>query len=497
MLPLDGYIRVSQVGAREGEGFISPEVQERAIRDWAERQALEVVIQRPELNVSGGTMDRPVFNSIMERVRRGQSGGIVVYKTDRFARTLLGALSTLAELGEHNAAFASATEPELDYSTPAGRAFLQMMFVFAEFVRSSLKESWHTSQRMAIERGIHISPNGYLGYELGPDRRLVPNAQAPLAVEMFRRRGRGEAWGMIARWLNQRAPKPDGTDWTAQAVQRLCSKRIYRGEASRYVEQDVDNRGPIVNRRAHPALITEDEWQLAQMDPAAARGGAHDGPLPLLSGLIRCAGCRFVMSKSNGPKGERMYRCRGRHASGRCPETASIMADEIEAHVEGAVLSEIDGIARFVPDSRARDRAVRALARSRAEYDDFRRDRAARRKLGPDWHDSLDVYREAVSEAEAELRRIDARIGAVMKGLTREHYLALPIDERREVLAGFVDCVFIRRSRGRGRNVDPVATRSRILWIGQAPADLPRRRVVNPITSFHFEEDVKAGVAAP
>jgi hypothetical protein len=40
----------------------------------------------------------------------------VVYKLDRFARSLLGAVTTLAELGAHNAVLASATEPELDYA---------------------------------------------------------------------------------------------------------------------------------------------------------------------------------------------------------------------------------------------------------------------------------------------------------------------------------------------------------------------------------------------
>ena len=128
-LPLDGYVRVSKVGGREGEGFISPDVQERAIRDWAARNDVVVVMQPHELDVSGGTMDRPVFNRIMQRIRRGESGGVVVYKTDRFARSVQGALNTLAEIGEHGARFASATEPALEYVSPGGRAFLQNMFV--------------------------------------------------------------------------------------------------------------------------------------------------------------------------------------------------------------------------------------------------------------------------------------------------------------------------------------------------------------------------------
>jgi site-specific DNA recombinase len=263
-LPLDGYIRVSRVGGRGGEGFISPEVQEQGIREWERRSGREVVIQEPELNVSGGTMDRPIFNRSMQRVRDRVSGGIVVFKSDRFARSLIGAVTTLAELGEHDAAFASATEPQLDYSTPAGRAFLHMLFVFAEFVRATIKESWATSQRMAVERGIHISPYNYLGYDT-EDGRLVPNEWAPIAREVFERRRDRQGWGAIATWLNEvGAPVPTSrkkggkrrtaNQWAPVAVARMCAKRVYRGEASRYVDQNIDGLEPIVNREAHPAL---------------------------------------------------------------------------------------------------------------------------------------------------------------------------------------------------------------------------------------------------
>jgi site-specific DNA recombinase len=411
-LPLDGYVRVSRVGGRDQtDGFISPDVQERAIREWSARGGVEIVVQPHELNVSGGTMNRPIFNSILERIRAGQSGGLVVYKLDRFARTLLGALNTLEELGRHDATFASVTEPALDYTTPSGRAFVQQLFVFAEFTRSTLKESWAVAQRHAIDRGIHISPNGYLGYDLGSDRRLVPNAQSPIVVEVFRRRADGETWGRLADWLGAVAPRPDGTVWTPLAVQRLTAKRVYRGEASRYVVQDIDDRGPIINPDAHPALVTEELWRGAQMTPRVAKSGVDGKPLPLLSGLVRCAGCRYS-------------------------------------------------------------------------------------KLGAEWHEWLDTYLQAVRESEAELGRVEQLAGASHEGFTGELYRSLTVDERREVLGGFLDTIMVRPSRGRGRNVDPVDRRVRVLWRGQGPTDLPRRRVVNEIRSFSFEQDVEAGISS-
>ena len=502
-LPLDGYVRVSRVGARDQtDGFISPDVQERSIGDWGARSGAEVVMRPHELNVSGGTMDRPVFNEIMGRIRSGKSGGVVVYKLDRLARTVLGAVSTLEELGRHDATFASATEPQLDYTTPAGRAFVQQLFVFAEFTRSTLKESWHVAQSHAIERGIMISPNGYFGYDIGPDRKLVPNDDAPVVVEAFERRASGDSWTMIADWLEEAAPRPDGTMWTPQTVQRLTGKRVYRGEASRYVVQNIDDREAIVNKDAHDELVSEDLWRAAQMKPRVPKVGPKpkDGPripLPLLSGLIRCAGCRHSMSLGRGPRGEALYRCRRRHASGVCPQPAQIRMEHVEEHVEELVLTEIDGVARLVPDSGERDEIAARLTQAREDLEDFRQDREARRKLGADWHEWLDTYLHAVREAEAELEQIDQRTGAAREGLTRDLYRGLDVDERREVLGGFLDVVFVRPSKGRGRNVDPVGRRVRVLWRGQGPDDLPRPRIVNPIISYDFEGHVEAGVSTP
>lgn len=501
-LPLDGYIRVSRVGKRDkekgGEGFISPDVQESAIREWAAARGVEVVIHPHELNRSGGTMDRPVFNSIMARVRDGESGGLVVYKTDRFARTLLGALNTLAEIGERDATFVSVTEPQLDYSTPSGRAFLQMLFVFAEMVRGGITESWAVAQRHAVERGVHISPNGFLGYDTGDDGRLVPNADAASVVEVFRRRGEGAMWNRLAEHLDEVSPRGEGV-WTPQAVQRLCAKRVYVGEASRYVGRDVAGRGPIVNASAHPALVTEREWQAAQMDPARRVGGRRDGdPASLLAGLARCGGCRFSLCIGRGPKGERLYRCRGKHSSGKCQSPTSIMADALEAHVQELVLAHIDGMTRLVPDSTERDEATQALDRAREDLDGFRLDLGARRKLGAEWHDWLDGYLRAVREAEESVAKLDSREGfAEMEGVTRDHFLALPAGDRADVLHGFMDAVMVRRSVGRGRNVDPIGERVRVLWRGDAPDDLPRPRVSSPLVPFAFEEhDVVARVVA-
>ncbi|MCW3027621.1 MAG: recombinase family protein, partial [Solirubrobacterales bacterium] len=85
-LRLDAYVRVSKVAGRSGESFISPTVQRERIEAWAGLHGAELTWHEPELDVSGGRMDRPVFDRIMARVRAGETGGVVVAKLDRFAR---------------------------------------------------------------------------------------------------------------------------------------------------------------------------------------------------------------------------------------------------------------------------------------------------------------------------------------------------------------------------------------------------------------------------
>lgn len=512
-LPFDGYIRVSDTRGRQGsEDFISPETQEQGINGWSARTGRQVIMREPEFDKSGRTMARPIFEGCMERARRGQSAGIVVYKCDRFARTTLGALFALAELGKCGAAFASSSEPEMDYSTPAGMAFLQMLFVFGEFFSATIKEGWATSQASATVRGKHISPYEYLGYTYGPDGRLVPNEWKDTAVEVFVRRGRGDSWQSIANWLNEiGAPVPlprklargeesqrrPAAQWTPLAAGRLIEKRVYLGEASRYVKQNKDDRDPVVNAAAHPGLVDESTWSKAQRKPRLSPVADPDSPL--LSGLVRCSGCRYRMSKGKGGRDRiDLMRCRRVHASGTCASPVSITLVPLTEYVEGLVLEQLDGEAEFLPDSAERDAAAEAVRVAREDFEGFRQDRAARRKLGAAWHDWLDDYLRALADAEAELERLDGLIGAVEGGLTRDHYLALPTAERRQVLGEMIDAVFVRRSRGRGAHVDPIEGRVLVLWRGEGPADLPRRRAVNDLRPFAWPEDnVVAGVLPP
>src|SRR5437588_9781057 len=227
-LSLDAYVRVSKVGGREGESFISPAVQSERIEAWAQLHGAQLTWHEPELDVSGGGMQRPVFDRIMERIRSGESGGVVVAKLDRFARTLVGALGILEEFERQGAVLVSVAD-NIDLSTPVGKAFLRILLVFAELERDRISESWKAATTSAIERGIHIAKFTPVGYVKGENKRLLPGPLAPAIREAFQMRAAHASRTEVARRLDRSAPRPGAGRWTPPMVERIIKNRVYMG----------------------------------------------------------------------------------------------------------------------------------------------------------------------------------------------------------------------------------------------------------------------------
>jgi DNA invertase Pin-like site-specific DNA recombinase len=497
---VDGYIRVSRVGDRSGESYISPDIQRTALESWADERRVELVVHEPEENVSGGTMDRPVFNQIMRRVRAKESGGIVVYKLDRFARMLVGGLTTLNELTDHRALFASATEPLFDFTTADGRIFLQMNLMMAEYFRERTKESWDASLTHAVRRGVHIAPDVGYGYAKDESKRLVPDGRAPFVRQAFEQRSRGWPYQRIADWLNADAPaRFDHRAWTATTVERMLRRRVYLG---------VAHWGVHENRKAHPALVSEELWHAAQGKVHHYSKKRTSEDIALLHGIVRCAGCRFLMSRALNTSGgyrRQYYRCRVHRVSGTCPAPAAVRADRhdgLEAYVEAVVCRELDRRARSfveVSDSEAMAVALAQLDEARDDLETMRRDTTARRRLGSLWLSFVEPLVEAVAVAEQRVDELrSSRAAPSLSGLTADAYRSLPREERAAVLGAMIGCVFARNVGGpRGPQAIPVdERRARILWRGQAPADLPARNKPSTVASWAgFEDEAPAGVA--
>ena len=112
-------------------------LQLKAMRQYVKQRKWRLVLQVEE--VGSGSKQRPKREELLKAARRREVDAVVVWKLDRWGRSVADLISTLAELRDLGIAFVSLTEA-LDFTTSAGRAMIGLLSVFAEFDRDMIRE---------------------------------------------------------------------------------------------------------------------------------------------------------------------------------------------------------------------------------------------------------------------------------------------------------------------------------------------------------------------
>ena len=112
-------------------------LQVRALREYAARRGWAIALQVKE--VGSGASQRERREKLLDAARRREIDVVLVWRLDRWGRSVADLLATLQELDHLGVGFVSLTEA-LDLTTPSGRAMAALLAVFAEFEREMLRE---------------------------------------------------------------------------------------------------------------------------------------------------------------------------------------------------------------------------------------------------------------------------------------------------------------------------------------------------------------------
>jgi putative DNA-invertase from lambdoid prophage Rac len=112
-------------------------LQIHAMREYAAKRGWTIVAQMKE--VGSGAAQRERRAPLIAAARRREIDVVLVWRLDRWGRSVADLVSTLQELQHLGVGFVSLTEA-LDLTTPAGRAMAGLLSVFAEFEREILRE---------------------------------------------------------------------------------------------------------------------------------------------------------------------------------------------------------------------------------------------------------------------------------------------------------------------------------------------------------------------
>ena len=128
-------------------------MQNRAMREYAVRRGWTIAMRVKE--VGSGATQRQRREELMEAARRRKIDVVVVWRLDRWGRSVTDLLTTLQELEHLGVGFVSLTEA-LDLTTPAGRAMAALLAVFAAFEREILGERVRAGLAHARQNGKRL-----------------------------------------------------------------------------------------------------------------------------------------------------------------------------------------------------------------------------------------------------------------------------------------------------------------------------------------------------
>jgi DNA invertase Pin-like site-specific DNA recombinase len=174
------YCRVSTVGKGQ-----SNEMQIRELKEYVERRGWELAGEYLDCGISGSKERRPQLDKLMADAGRRKFDCVLVYRYDRFARSLRHLVNALEEFRALGIDFVSLHEG-VDTSTPNGRLVFGIFASIAEFERELIRDRVKSGLRNAVARGK----------KLGRPRRTLDSSRIAAL------RARGYGWKKIAREMD-------------------------------------------------------------------------------------------------------------------------------------------------------------------------------------------------------------------------------------------------------------------------------------------------------
>lgn len=144
-------------------------LQIRALREYATRRGWTIALQVKE--IGSGASQRQLREKLVEAARRREIDVVLVWRLDRWGRSVTDLLATLQELEHLGVGFVSLNEA-LDLTTPAGRAMAALLAVFAAFEREILQERVRAGLAHARQNGKRLGRPATAAVHAGEIRKL-------------------------------------------------------------------------------------------------------------------------------------------------------------------------------------------------------------------------------------------------------------------------------------------------------------------------------------
>ena len=185
------YARVSTA---ENRGIQDPEVQLSQLREYCKHRGFQIYKEYVD-HLSGVDDNRPSLNALMDAARKKLISGVVVFRFDRFSRSVSMLVRTLDEFRELGIDFVSYSE-NIDTSTAMGRCFFTIISAFSAMELDALKMRVRAGLRKAVESGKTLGRRR-IGFDIGKALELKKQG---LGVRRIAKQV-GVSYGTVYRYI--------------------------------------------------------------------------------------------------------------------------------------------------------------------------------------------------------------------------------------------------------------------------------------------------------
>jgi site-specific DNA recombinase len=252
--------------------------------------------------ISGGTMERPALQRLLEDVRMNKIDVVVVYKVDRLTRSLADFAKMVEIFDAQSVSFVSVTQ-QFNTTTSMGRLTLNVLLSFAQFEREVTGERIRDKIAASKKKGMWMGGPVPLGYEVKERKLLVITKDAEIVRHVYRRYLDLGCVRLLQKdMVDSGIRSAKGHAISRGSLYKMLSNPIYIGQ--------IRHKG-ICHPGQHEAIIYQELWDQVQQHLAENRNGikSHSRktePSPLTGKLFDASGERLVPVHAN--KKGRRYR---------------------------------------------------------------------------------------------------------------------------------------------------------------------------------------------
>jgi len=213
---------------------------------------------------SGGNIDRPALQRLLDDVQAGKVDVIVVYKVDRLTRSLADFAKLVELFDAHNVSFVSVTQ-QFNTTTSMGRLTLNVLLSFAQFEREVTSERIRDKIAASKRKGLWVGGMAPLGYDTRDRKISVNEAEAEQVRSIFSSYLRLGSLNLLMADLRQQGivtkvrslktgERVGGVPFTRGPLAYLLHNRFYIGEVAFEGEILRGEQPPIIDRALFDAV---------------------------------------------------------------------------------------------------------------------------------------------------------------------------------------------------------------------------------------------------